>query len=161
MNYSDGNLMVNTAHKISCLCECIGQGKLLTSPHMLPLSSLHSLPLCTSVLSPCSPSLLSSSSASPSFILFLLCAFIFFNNPIHQIAWIRFPCLLHFWMLFSFFLCQLSRGLLPFCSALFLATCLVLLYPWCFSLISHQHYSGGLETCRKGILLSCPAVYRP
>lgn len=37
------------------------------------------------------------------------------------------------------FFCQLSRGLSPFCSALFLTACLVLLYPRCFSLISHQH----------------------
>lgn len=56
-----------------------------------------------------------------------------------------------------FFFCQLSGGLSPFCSALFLATCLVLLYPQCFSLISHQHYSLPPQ-CRmqKRFLLGLP-----
>lgn len=147
MNYSIGNLMVNTAHKISSLCECIGQGNLPKPPPillhlLLPAFHTHSLPaLLPSILSlrsplpscrhylPLPPSILLPLCAS---ILFLIAPFIKEYKYFFSVCYIS-GCLF-------FFFCQLSGGLSPFCSALFLAACLVLLYPQCFSLISHQHY---------------------
>lgn len=144
MNYSTHNLMVNTAHKISSLCDCIGQGNLPTPPpillHLSPLSSLHSaLSFYLSLRSPL-PSCLHYLPLPPSILLPLCASILFLIAPFIREYKYFFPVCCISGCLFFFF-CQLSGGLSPFCSALFLAACLVRLYPRCFSSISHQHYS--------------------
>lgn len=126
MNNATCNLMFNIAHKISCWCEYIGQGILSTTPPIL----LHLLLSFLSSLSPSPPSILLPFCAS---ILFLIAPFIKEYKYFFPVCCIS-GCLF-------FFFCQLSGGHSPFCSAPFLAACLVLLYPQRFSLISHQHYS--------------------
>lgn len=149
MNYSTGNLIVNTAHKISCLCECIGQGNLPIPPpillHLL-FSALYtrSLPaLSPPILSLCSllPSCLHYLPLPPSILLPLCASILFLIAPFIKEYKYFFPVCCISGCLFFFF-CQLSGGLSPSCSALFLAACLVLLYPQCFSSISHQHCSS-------------------
>lgn len=148
MNYSTGNLMVNTAHKISCLCECIGQGNLPTPlPILLHLllsalytHSLRALSLSILCLRSPLPSCLHYLPLSPSIPLPLCASILFLIAPFIKEYKYFFPVCCISGFLFFFF-CQLSGGLSPFCSALFLTACLILLYPQCFSLISHQHYS--------------------
>lgn len=88
MNYSTGNLMVNTAHKISCLCECIGQGNLRTLPPILLhlLLSTLSAPSLPSLLLFCltTPFLSSLSPSPPIHPPSSLCLYSVFNSPIHQ-----------------------------------------------------------------------------
>lgn len=118
MNNSTGSLMVNTTHKISCLCECIGQGNILTSPPT-PLHLIHSVLHSPSLfnfppfhLCPWFP-VFTISPPSPPSVLFSLGATVqFLITPfIKKHKYIK-----HVLYLFIF-LCHLSRNLSPFCSA--------------------------------------------
>lgn len=140
MNNSTGSLMVNTAHKISCLCECIGQGNILAPPPT-PLHLIHSVLHSPSLftfppfhLCPWFP-VFTISPPSPPSVLFSWCLCSVFNNPIHQEAQINFPCLLLF---FPFVICLETSHLFV---RLFLATCQILLFSRFSVLINHQQDS--------------------
>lgn len=144
MNYSTGNLMVNTAHKIRRLCECIGQGSLHTPPpiHLFPLGSLHSLP----ALSPSIP--LDAHHSLPVFTIspppphssYFLSGLYAVLIALFIKEYKYFPPVCCISGCLFFFLCQLSGGL-SLSSALILTACLLLLYRQYFSLINHWHYS--------------------
>lgn len=90
------NLMFNTAHRISCLCECIKKGHLpSTMPILCLLLFLQSHSLCS--------------------LSFVSVHLFWFNSSIHQVVWIPFHCLLYFWKFFF----QFCGGFLTLCSGLF------------------------------------------
>lgn len=137
MNNSAGSKTVNTAHKISWLCECIGQGQ---PPHLLHL--IHSA-LCT----PSPSTFLSSVFGYPlsSYLLYqlpfsLVPVLSFSITSIEHIQGLFFLFYFaSFLDIFFFPLCQLSNSLFLLCSvSCYLPGALV--FP-VFSLISHQQFS--------------------
>jgi len=103
----------------------------------LPVLSPSMLSLC-----PPLPHCLHYPPLPPTILLPLCASILFLKSPFIQDQ-------KYFVPVSGVFFCRLPGGLSPFCSAVFLAACLVLLYLQCFSSISHQQYSGCQKTCRN------------